>query len=352
MSLLTRLGFFDVPDLTGRVALITGGNSGIGFETVKTLVQHNCEVYIATRSLEKGQDAVSRIKKEVPKARVHARHCDLEKLASVKAFAQSMLDTDKPIHLLINNAGRFVDAPYAVTEDGFEQVCASNFWGHAYLTLLLLDRIMHSEPARIVSVISFGELFGRIKWSDLRGVDLHTSGLPAYGVSKLQKWMFMQELQQRLKRSGRQVDVFGVQPGLVRTGLLRKADFRYPTALASWVSAELIGLPPSQGARSTIYAATNPGLQGRGGKYIGLPYALFFLPWFLHTWEAPAWNPNAHSQEECLRLFDESVRILEEATGAPVPTVKSVVVKFHASGKAVHNGADGTYIGAAPKKDD
>jgi NAD(P)-dependent dehydrogenase (short-subunit alcohol dehydrogenase family) len=110
-------------------------------------------------------------------------------------------------------AGRFVDAAFKTTADGFEQCYASNFYGHAYLTLLLLKRIMDSQPSRIVCVISFGELLGRLPWEDLNGQHLGTSGIRAYANSKLMFYTWMLELQMRLARTGKKVDVFGTQPG-------------------------------------------------------------------------------------------------------------------------------------------
>ena len=125
-----------------------------------------------------------------------------------------MLTISPRVSLLIT--GRFVDAAFKTTADGFEQCYASNFYGHAYLTLLLLKRIMDSQPSRIVCVISFGELLGRLPWEDLKGEHLGTSGIRAYANSKLMFYTWMLELQMRLARTGKKVDVFGTQPG---TGL-------------------------------------------------------------------------------------------------------------------------------------
>lgn len=212
-SILRSLGFFSVPDLSGKTAVVTGANSGVGYEVVRTLANHRCRVVMGVRSLERGTHAAAMIQYDNPEADVHVMHLDLEDLKSVKAFAQGVLASVNRIDVLVNAAGRFLDSPFKTTADGFEVTYASVFWGHAYLTLLLLERIMKSEPARIVQVISFAEMLGRVNFNDLKGEKLGTSGLPAYSNSKIMAWMWLFELQMRLKRSGKQVDCFGTQPG-------------------------------------------------------------------------------------------------------------------------------------------
>ncbi|KAI8467180.1 MAG: hypothetical protein J3K34DRAFT_431400 [Monoraphidium minutum] len=327
-SLLRGLGFFHVPDMNGKLAVVTGGNSGIGLEVVKTLASKNAQVIMASRDAGRMQAAVDVIRRQNPKAAANVTPmvCNLESMKSVRAFAEQVLALQRPLDLLVNNAGRFLDAPFALTEDGFEQVHAVNFWGHAYLTLLLLGRIMEGAPSRIVHVVSFGEILGRVRMHDLRGAQEGNSGLPAYCDSKLLAYVWLSELQARLRRAGAAVDCFATQPGYVASGLVDKVSFRYPLGLPAYVGARLIALPPYLGCRSTLFAAADPSLTGQGvcskrvgAPYFGAPYPLFSLPFLFHTASGPAWNPQAHDEALRVEVWRETHRIMEEAAGPGVP---------------------------------
>ncbi|KIZ02736.1 Retinol dehydrogenase 12 [Monoraphidium neglectum] len=250
-------------------------------------------------------------------------------MKSIRAFADRILAMGRPLDLLVNNAGRFLDAPFQLTEDGFEQTHAVNFWGHAYLTLLLLCRIIEAGPSRIVQVVSFGEILGRVRMHDLRGAEEGSSGLITYCDSKLLAYVWLSELQVRLRRAGAQVDVFATQPGYVASGLMNKVDFRYPLGIPAYYAARVIALHPYFGCRSTLFAATDPSLTGKGltskrvgAPYFGAPYPLFSLPFFFHTASGPAWNPQAHDESLRAAVWRETHRILEEVAGSGVPDLQ------------------------------
>eukprot|EP00878_Enallax_costatus_P011866 GHUV01012389.1.p1 GENE.GHUV01012389.1~~GHUV01012389.1.p1 ORF type:complete len:197 (+),score=27.36 GHUV01012389.1:385-975(+) len=157
MSLPFRLlGYLtrgDVPDLTGKVAVVTGFNSGIGYETTKSLLDHGAEVIGVCRSEDGGEEALADLRRDFPGAQLTALVHNMESMSEVKLLADEILATGKTINMLINNAGRFIDAPFGVTKEGFEQTIALDYYGHAYLTLLLLERMMSNGPSRIVNMV-------------------------------------------------------------------------------------------------------------------------------------------------------------------------------------------------------
>ncbi|KIZ02734.1 retinol dehydrogenase 11 (all-trans/9-cis/11-cis) [Monoraphidium neglectum] len=343
-SLARGIGFFQVPDMSGKLAVVTGGNSGIGAEVAKTLAKRNATVIIASRDEGRMQAAVDAIRKESATAAKNIRPivCNLESMRSIKSCADQVLALDRPLDLLVNNAGRFLDAPFQLTEDGFEQTHAVNFWGHAYLTLLLLNRIVEAGPSRIVQVVSFGEILGRVRMHDLRGAREGQSGFPSYCDSKLLAYIWLSELQVRLRRAGAQVDCFGTQPGWVNSRLMDKVDFRYPLSVPAHYAAKLFALSPKYGCRSTLFAATDPSLTGKGvnsrgvgAPYFGAPYPLFSLPFFFHTASGPAWNSQAHNESLRVAVWEEAHRILEETAGPGLPDINLTLTAPQTAGRSL-----------------
>eukprot|EP00775_Hariotina_reticulata_P008233 gene8233-8423_t len=296
-----------IPDLQGQVAVITGFNSGIGYETSRALLEHGAEVIGVCRSAERGEQAMADLQEEFPTAKISFKVCNLELLSEVASMAKDLLATGKSINMLINNAGRFVDAPFGVTKEGFEQTLAVDFYGHALLTLLLLPKII-SEQA------------GTLDFDDPKGVKLGTSGIKAYGRAKLMLLLFTYELQRRLRLAGAPVEAFPVHPGVVSTGLFNKVDFRYPFAVLSYLMAITYGQTPLQGAQSTINAATAPELSSKGGSYIGPQYATNLF----HSSARRPTNPRAHDVDARVRVWDQTVEQLKEVLHQDVPTLPPV----------------------------
>lgn len=203
----------DMPDLTGKIAVVTGASSGIGFETCRALLDHGAEVVMVVRDPELGQQAARDLQEEYPGSIIHVKQANMIYLKEVKALADELLRMGLPIHILINMAGKFLDEPFEVTPEGFERTIALDYFGHVYLTLLLLDRIIASAPARIINMCSEAEAFGKLDMSDLTGVNIKDGGIRAYGRAKLMFLMFNHELQRRLKLTGKPVDAFAVHPG-------------------------------------------------------------------------------------------------------------------------------------------
>jgi NAD(P)-dependent dehydrogenase (short-subunit alcohol dehydrogenase family) len=251
----------DIPDQSGRTALITGANTGLGYETAAALAAKGAHVVLAVRNLEKGRDAARRIEQAAPGARVSLQELDLTSLDSVRAAADQLRSTYDSIDLLINNAGVMM-TPKSTTKDGFELQFGTNHLGHFALTNRLLDRLMSAPGSRIVTVSSTGHRFVRgVRFDDLQW-DRDYSRVRAYGQSKLANLMFTYELQRRLK--GTDTIALAAHPGGSNTELMRNL----PVAVRG-LGAVLAPLfqGPDMGALPTLRAATDPA--ALGGQFYG-----------------------------------------------------------------------------------
>lgn len=257
-----------IPDQSGRLAVITGANSGIGFETAKALASKGARVVLAVRSLEKGQAAAQRIQTVHPQAHVEVERLDLADLASVRLFAERLLKRYSAIHVLINNAG-VMALPYRRTVDGFEMQFGVNHLGHFALTGLLLPAILTTPGARVVTVSSGAHAFGQIAFDNLDGSKGYQRWA-AYAQSKLANLLFAYELQRRFAAAGVSAISLACHPGYADTEL-HKAGPRMEgsalgEALAGVINA-LFAQSAAMGALPTLYAATSP--DAHGGDYIG-----------------------------------------------------------------------------------
>jgi NAD(P)-dependent dehydrogenase (short-subunit alcohol dehydrogenase family) len=254
-------------DLSGKHAIVTGANTGIGLETARVLALRGCSVTMACRNLEKGAGARERVVAgsggRVEAEQLDLMRLDLASLNSVREFAREFLESDRPIHLLINNAGVMLP-DRRQTEDGFEAHFGINHLGHFLLTNLLLERIRASAPARIVNVASDAMQFADLgpELEDLNWERRRFSGWRSYGSSKLMNALFANELTRRVADCG--VVANALHPGMVRTELGRDQPW--------WMILVGIALLPvmkgvERGAATTLYVATAPELASRGGLY-------------------------------------------------------------------------------------
>ena len=250
--------FRDIPDQTGRIAIVTGANTGIGLETARMLALKGAEVVLACRSVEKGNAAVARIMAENPPGKVSVQSLDLSDLASVKSFAESFAAAHSRLDLLVNNAGVMIP-PYGKTTQGFELQFGTNHLGHFALTGHLLPLLERTEGARIVVVSSTAQNFGRIDFDDLNWERRSYKAFRAYGQSKLANMMFALELQRRLRASGSKVQVTAAHPGYTATDLQRATIGR--------IFNPIFGMKAPDGALPTLRAATDPAASG--GSYWG-----------------------------------------------------------------------------------
>jgi len=253
----------DVPDQSGRTAVITGGNSGIGFEAARVLAQRGARLILGCRDQGRARDAVTRIRAAAPGAEVEAVPLDLASLHSVRAAAGQIRSTCEGIDLLINNAGVMMP-PYGRTEDGFELQFGINHLGHFALTGLLLDRLAGLPGARVVTVSSNNHRDGLINFDDLQS-ERGYRPMAGYAQSKLANLMFTYELQRRLAASGSPAIAAAAHPGLTRTNLAR---YLSPVMTALYVLIERpLAQSAAMGALGTLRAATDPA--ARGGDYYG-----------------------------------------------------------------------------------
>jgi NAD(P)-dependent dehydrogenase (short-subunit alcohol dehydrogenase family) len=245
----------DMPDQTGRVAVVTGANTGLGYETAAALAAKGAHVVLAVRNLDKGKDAAGRIERATPGARVTLQELDLTSLDSVRSAAEQLKSDHEAIDLMFT--------PKSTTKDGFELQFGTNHLGHFAFTGLLLDRVLAVPGSRVVTVSSVGHRFARkgIRFDDLH-LDRDYSRVGAYGQAKLANLLFTYELQRRL--AGTQTIATAAHPGGSNTELVRNL----PAALRG-LTAVIAPLMqgPDMGALPTLRAATDPGVLG--GQYYG-----------------------------------------------------------------------------------
>jgi len=252
----------DVPDQSGRVAIVTGANSGLGFDTAAVLADKGAHVVLAVRNLDKGNQAADRIKAKSPNAVIAVQELDLTSLDSVRKAADELRANNPRIDLLINNAGVMYVPTRETTNDGFEMQFGTNHLGHFALTGQLLDNILPVEGSRVVTVSSFGHrILARIHFDDLQ-LQRKYNRVEAYGQSKLANLLFTYELQRRIKLKGASTIAAAAHPGFSDTELMRHLPGFIPDFF--W---RPFAQPTDMGALPTLRAATDPGAQG--GQYYG-----------------------------------------------------------------------------------
>ena len=253
----------DIPDQTGRVAVITGANTGLGYETALALAEHGAHVVLAVRNLDKGKDAAARITAESPRADIALQELDLTSLDSVRAAARQLASDYDRIDLLINNAG-VMYTPKSNTKDGFELQFGTNHLGHFAFTGLLLDRLLPVAGSRVVTVSSVGHrILADIHFDDLQW-ERSYNRVAAYGQAKLANLLFTYELQRRLAPGGTTIAA-AAHPGMSDTELMR--NMPAPLVSAFERIAPLVAQNPAMGALPTLRAATDPAVLG--GQYYG-----------------------------------------------------------------------------------
>jgi NAD(P)-dependent dehydrogenase (short-subunit alcohol dehydrogenase family) len=294
----------DIPDLTGKVIIVTGANSGLGFESTKELARKGARVIMACRNLDKARAALRQIRLEIPDAPAEIMRVDLVDLDSVHEFAEAFRAKYQRLDVLVNNAGIMM-VLYGTTKEGFESQLGTNHLGHFALTGLLLDRLLETPGSRVVTVSSSAHRFGRMDFDDLmfEGGQGY-SRTRAYGRSKLANLLFTYELERRLEARNAGTIAVAAHPGTSNTNLSRHVD--------GGVSSKIRGLwrpilaqSAAMGALPILRAATDPGVQG--GEYYG-PDGLFEQKGYPVRVDS---NKASHSREDARRLWHVS----EQLTG-------------------------------------
>jgi NAD(P)-dependent dehydrogenase (short-subunit alcohol dehydrogenase family) len=260
---MTKWTTTDIPDQSGRTAVITGANTGLGYETASALAAKGAHVVLAVRNPDKGDAAATLIRRRTPDADVAVQELDLTSLDSIRAAADRLRAEHDTIDLLINNAG-VMFTPRSTTKDGFELQFGTNHLGHFALTGLLIDRLLAARGSRVVTVSSAGHRFARhgIRFDDLQW-EKDYSRVGAYGQAKLANLMFTYELQRRLQ--GTNTIAAAAHPGGSNTELARNTPFAIRTVFN--IVGPLLTQPADMGALPTLRAATDPAVIG--GQYFG-----------------------------------------------------------------------------------
>ncbi|WP_158786974.1 oxidoreductase [Granulicella sp. L46] len=256
-----------IPSQAGKTALITGANSGIGYQAALELARHGAHVLLGCRNEAKGRAALERLLREAPGASAEVVPLDMASLASIRAFAASFIGRGIALDLLINNAGVMALPKRELTEDGFERQFGTNHLGHFALTGLLLPALLAAPAPRVVTVASLAHRTGKIDFDNLqreRGYE----GWDAYNASKLANILFAKELDRRARAAHSRLLSLAVHPGVSTTSIFENGPGTTNLkAIMVKLLAPVMMQNDEAGALPTLYAATSP--DAKGGEYIG-----------------------------------------------------------------------------------
>jgi len=255
----------DIPDLSGKVAVVTGGNIGLGFQSSLQLSKNVATVIIACRSKDKGQRAVERILQKQPSAKLDVIELDLCDLKSVAQFSQQFSQRYAQLDILLNSAGVVNLAERSLSSAGHEMHMATNHYGHFALTLALFPQILNSPSARVVTVSSAGYKAGEIRFDDLDWHQREYNRIKSYGDSKLANLLFTEKLQRVFEALGSTAISVAAHPGL--TGTERQQSIGVGGALARFLAS-----PVEKGVRPQLLAATSAAVVG--GDFYGPRFGL------------------------------------------------------------------------------
>lgn len=293
----------DIPDLQGYRVVVTGANSGLGLETTKALAAKGAHVIMACRNLDSGRKALDTVKASVPQASLEVQQLDLASLASVRAFASTLLAGGEKLNLLFNNAG-VMAIPRRETQDGFEMQFGTNHLGHFALTGLLLPLLLETPKSRVVTTTSMARMMGKINLDDLNRTKSYARW-DAYGQSKQANLLFSFELQRRLAAGGANTISVAAHPGYANTNL-QTTSVQASSSAFERIGMQLGALVAQSGYMGTLpqlYAGTAPNIQG--GELVG-PGNLGGMRGY------PRIETNArkeYNQPLAARLWDASVKL-------------------------------------------
>jgi NAD(P)-dependent dehydrogenase (short-subunit alcohol dehydrogenase family) len=268
-----------VPDLSGKLAIVTGSNSGLGFGLARRLSTAGAEVVMAIRNRAKGEAAIDEIRATVPTAKLTIKALDLSSLATVAALGEQLNADGRPIDILVNNAGVMTPPDRNTTADGFELQFGSNHLGHFALTAHLLPLLRAAEGARVVSLSSLAARYGRIHFDDPQ-FEKSYSPMSSYGQSKLAVLMFARELDRRSREANWGILSNAAHPGLTKTNLQASGPSHgraRPSIMEqfyklSWRLTPSLWQEIDEGILPALYAAAAP--QAKGGAFYG-PHGIY-----------------------------------------------------------------------------
>lgn len=306
-----------VPDLAGKLVVITGSNSGLGFGLARRLSAAGADVVMAIRNRAKGEAAIDQIRATVPDAKLTIKPLDLSSLASVTTLGEQLNSESRPIDILINNAGVMTPPQRDTTADGFELQFGSNHLGHFALTAHLLPLLRAAEHPRVVSLSSLAARQGRIHFDDPQFEKSYTP-MQAYGQSKLAVLMFARELDRRSREAGWGIVSNAAHPGLTKTNLQisgpshgrTKPSLMERLYKISWRLTPFLWQEIDEGILPALYAAATP--QAEGGAFYG-PHGIYEAAGGgVSNAKVPA---PARNDADCRRLWELSERL----TGVSYP---------------------------------
>jgi NAD(P)-dependent dehydrogenase (short-subunit alcohol dehydrogenase family) len=296
----------DIPDLSGKTIIVTGANSGIGYEAALEFARAHAQVVLACRRPDSARGAIEQITKQAPGAALELMQVDLSSLASIRTAAESFRKDHRKLDVLCNNAG-VMALPYARTADGFEMQFGTNHLGHFALTGLLLEPLLAADRARVVTVSSGAHKMGSIRFDDLNWERSYRKWF-AYGQSKLANLLFMFELQRKADKAGAKLVSVGCHPGYAATNLQAAGSRARGSSIGErfWETVNgVFAQSAAMGALPTIYAASAPDVDG--GDYIG-------PDGFQEMWGKPAKvpaNAAAHDVAVAARLWEVSEKLTD-----------------------------------------
>jgi len=253
-------------DLSGKLALVTGGSSGIGAETARALASKGARVVITARNVAKGEEVAQSIRETTGNEAVEVMELELGSFASIRAFAEKFLAKHDALDILVNNAG-VMASPFAKTEEGFELQFGTNHLGHFLMTGLITPALVKAAPSRIVALSSRGHQASAVVFEDINFEQRPYNKWASYGQSKTANILHAVELERRFGPRG--VHAYAVHPGAIQTELSRhmdQSDWEMMRSRAASGEMKLKTIPA--GAATSVYAATAPELEGRGGFYL------------------------------------------------------------------------------------
>jgi len=292
----------DIPDLTGKTVIVTGGNSGLGFESVKAFVLKGAKVIMACRSVIKGEEAKKQITKFIPAADINVMELDLTDLASIHTFVANFKKKYTSIDVLLNNAGIMM-VPYGLTKDGFENQVGTNHLGPFALTGLLMDVLKSTPDSRVVNVSSMAHTTGKIDFDNLlyeKGKDY--SSTKAYSRSKLLNLLFTYELQRYFDKNNINSMAIAAHPGFSKTNLVNHLSNKWYFSLLKPL-LDKMAQPASMGALPQLRASVDPGVKpaefyGPDGKRQMSGYPVVVEP-----------KPKARDLENARKLWEVSEKL-------------------------------------------
>ncbi|MBW4037405.1 MAG: SDR family oxidoreductase [Acidobacteria bacterium] len=256
-----------IPAQDGKTMVVTGANSGIGFQAALELARHGAHVLLGCRDAAKGQAALERLTREVPGAKAEVAALDMASLASIRAFAAEFAQRGIALDVLINNAGVMALPRRELTVDGFERQFGTNHLGHFALTGLLMPQLLQAMAPRVVTVASLAHRNGKIDFANLQS-EREYKPWGAYGESKLANILFARELERRAKAAGSRLISVPVHPGVSQTSIVANgpgaSDLK---TRVLFTFARFLTSKDAEGAWPTLFAATSTSV--RGGQYIG-----------------------------------------------------------------------------------